>query len=116
MTAHFSPARARRTACAESRIAGVRAHFNANLAELTRIMRVAYGEPHAADAAALARMLSASRPQVERIFEAVAEMRDALAEAETSAGDGHSGAHPDLDAAIRWHGARLEDLLCIASR
>ena len=61
-------------------------------------------------------MLSASRPQLERIFEALAEMRDALAEAETSAGDGHSGARPDLDAAIRWHGARLEDLILLAGR
>lgn len=106
MTAHFSLVRARRTACAESRIAGVRAHLDANLAELTRVMRVACGEAHATDAADLARLISSSRPQVDRAFEALAQTRDPLAEAETRAGDGHSGARPDLDAAIRWHGAR----------
>jgi hypothetical protein len=41
MTAHFSPARARRTDGAQSRIAAVRAYLDANLMELTRVMRVA---------------------------------------------------------------------------
>jgi hypothetical protein len=116
MTAHFSPARKRRAALAESRIAGLRAYLNANLPELTRVMRVACGEARAADAAALADLLGSSRLQPERVFEALAEMRDALAAAETRAGDGHSGARPDLDAAIRWHGARLEDLILLGRR
>ncbi len=111
MTAHFSGLRARRAAHAEARIARVRAYLGANRTELARIMRIAAGEHGAAQTAILAGLVGRSRPQLPRIFALLEEMHDTLISAETETGDSTAAARPDLDAAIRWHGARLEELL-----
>ena len=111
MTAHFSGRRARRVAHAETRLAGIRAYLGANRTELAYVMRVVGGDHGAAQTAILAGLVARPRPQVARIFALIEEMRDALVSADTEAGDVAPTARSDLDAAVRWHGARLYELL-----
>ena len=111
MTAPSLNLRARRAARAETQLARIRAFVADNRAELLRMMRIAAGEAGAADAEILLRLLAKPRPEIERVFGALSQMRDGLAEAESGVGFEERDARSDLDAAIRWHGARLDDLI-----
>ncbi len=111
MTAHILNRRMRRAARAQQRLAGVRAYVDANRAEVSRVMRIAAGEAGAAEAESLFLQLSRPRPDDEAIFDRIGRMRDDLADAEAGVGGEHLDARSDLDAAIRLHGARLDELL-----
>lgn len=111
MTAHHSPERRHRAAHAERQLDGIRAYLVPKRPELTRILRVVASELDAENVAILAGLLTRSRSTPQRIREVLAALRDSLAQADDGLDTGHLDGRSDLDAAVRWHGARLDDLL-----
>lgn len=94
-----------------SQLASIRALIVGNRDEFDRVMRISGGDAGTADAAALCSLLSAQTPDIARILEHITRLRDMLADSEAGVGREALDARPDLDAAVNWWGARLEDVL-----
>jgi hypothetical protein len=90
----------------------IRMFVNTNADELIRIASAAGGHNACAAATDLVETaLEFSAPE-EHLRDLLIVVRDALSDSPAQARGGSGHARSDLDAAVRWFGARLDDLIC----
>ena len=82
-----------------------------NSEAVTETMAAIGGYEAAESAKELADAVFEAHPDLESILDDLTNMRDRLLQSAPSVRYSHANPRPDLDAAVRWLGARLDDLL-----
>lgn len=111
MTLHFHSDTAQETVINPNHLTRITSFVSDNVDDLIVVAGAAGGHNAAAAANDLVDMVLSGEAPADHLFDLLIFLRDAFMESPASASSFRAPGRPDLDAAVRWFGARLDDLI-----